>query len=844
MSLPVLARTCLFALASLVLAGHAQAAPSTDSWFAAVAGEGDLVAEADADAAAAAADKPVEPAPRGAEVAPPTSSNKRPVGPEKMIEELITTARKRNEAVQSTPVAVTSFGVEQLVNRDVRRLSDVDGLSPNVAIDNSFGAAQAGRLTIRGVGQIETTTSFDPAVGVYVDGAYVSRAQGQIGSIFDIERVEVLRGPQGTLYGKNTIGGAINITTRKPEFELGASATARFGNYGRVDTRWVVNVPLLAERAALRVALASNYDEGYEKNTFRGDASRGSPARRSERLSSDRLLGTRTELLLLPSTNVEVMLSGEYTREDRKPQASRCIVTSGVANVGVTIVQGPDLLGDGFDTCAAADARGDKKFSSEIPSDDDFRVVHLATTINWEIGDATMLKSNTAFRNQHYDVQQDLDVTELGFAQSEPDRGIIETNSISQEFQLSGRLGGDKLFYTGGLFFFSEKVDDDTPGGASLLAPELQKRLALGTVDPTNPNAQTSFLGALPLLEETRDVENRSYAAYGSVTYNITSQLSATAGLRRTLERRRLRKRDVVLVGGFDPTNPALAQVVPGQTLTAVGSEPFDSAARFDNWSPSASLSFAATPRILTYASYSTGFRSGGFNGRNNFLNPDINEIDPEDLTTYEVGVKSNFFDSRLVVNVAQFYSVYEDIQRPIFGPGPGTGLLAISFQNAAEARLHGTELELAALPLPGLRLESSIGTFRGRYTDFDDPSSPNIEDARLPGQPNYLMSFAVGYQLPVPVGLLSSRVQWTHRGVQANDSRDTEAIRSPKYGLLDARLSLALDDGKTQLTLFGSNLLDRTYIQNGIDATDTAGRGIVFLGPPRRYGVEISRDF
>src|SRR5262249_31068092 len=138
----------------------------------------------------------------------------------------------------------------------------------------------------------------------------------------------------------------------------------------------------------------------------------------------------------------------------------------------------------------------------------------------------------------------------------------------------------------------------------------------------------------------------------------------------------------------------------------------------------------------------------------------------------------------------------------------------------------------------------SSIGAFRGRYTDFDDPTSPNIKDARLPGQPNYLMSFAVGYQLPVWMGLLSTRVQWTHRGQQANDSRDTDAIRSPKYALLDARLSLAFEDGKTELSLFGSNLLDRVYIQNGIDATDTAGRGIVFFAPPRRYGLEITRGF
>jgi iron complex outermembrane recepter protein len=819
MSLLSLARAFAFlAAVALLGAGQAHAEDTKETSFGAIA-QAD-VAQADvADAAKPAADEV-----RAEEPDDARKGGRTLLRPEQMIDELITTARKRNEIVQTTPVAVTTFGIEELEARDVRRLSDVDGLVPNVAIDNSLGAAAAGRLTIRGVGQLETTTSFDPAVGVYVDGAYVSRAQGQIGSIFDVERIEVLRGPQGTLYGKNTIGGAINITTRKPEFDFGASGTVRVGNYDRLDTRWTVNVPLVAERAALRVAFASNYDEGYEKNKFLG-----------ERLATDRLLGTRTQLLVVPTNNLEWMLSGEYTREDRKPQASRCFVSGAPAPV-VAATQGMELTADGFATCAASQARSEKSFASDLPADDDFRVVHLTNTVNWEISDTLMLRSITSYRNQHYDVQQDLDGTELGIAQSEPDRGIIASDAYSQEFQLSGRAYDDKLFYVLGVFGFGEKVSDDTPGGGSLLAPELQRRIPLQTTDPTNPDAQIGL--PLPLLEETRDVENRSFAGYGSVTYEVTSRLSATAGLRRTVERRRLRKRDAVLSAtGFNPATFAL--VNEGDVVFD-----FDGSARFDDFSPSASLSFELTPRTLTYASYSTGFRSGGFNGRANFLNPDITEIKPEDLTTYEVGVKSSFFDSRLVVNAAGFYSIYEDIQRPIVAAGPN-GLLAIFFRNAAEARLQGAEVEFAALPLPGLKLESSFGAFRGRYTDFDDPSSPRIDDARLPGQPNYLMSFAVGYQLPVAwLGLVSSRVQWTHRGQQANDARDTEEIRSSKYGLLDARLSLMLNDGKTELSLFGSNLLDRVYINNGIDASDTAGRGIVFTGPPRRYGLEVKRDF
>jgi len=825
MSLPVLVRGALVTGVVVAAAAGAASAESEPLDFASPLGA--EIAELDAVVFDAVAEAVPGAAPDVIQVAAGESTDttktwtsSRFYQPQEIIDELITTARRRNEAVQKTPVAVTSFNGRDLLVRDVRRLSGVDGLAPNVAIDNAFGAAAAGRLTIRGVGQIETTTSFDPAVGVYVDGAYVARAQGQLGSIFDVERIEVLRGPQGALYGKNTIGGAINVTTRKPEFDFDANGTVRVGNYDRFDTRLNLNIPLVEERAAMRISLASNYDDGYEDNDFL-----------DERLSTDRLLGARTQLLVLPTNDTELILSGEYTREDRRPQGSQCKVT-GPASLPVAVAQGAQLLADGFATCAASQARSNQSFLSDIPADDDFRVVHFTGTFNWELSDSLMFRSISTFRNQHYDVQQDLDGSELGIAQSQPDQGIIDTNAYSQEFQLTGRAADDRLFYVLGLFAFGERIDDDTPGGGSLLAPELQRRLAL---PPTDPRSSIGI--PLPILEEMREVSNRSYAAFGSLTYQVTPELSATFGLRRTVERRRLKKRDFALTSGFNPA--ALTLVAPGDQVFD-----FERSARFSDFSPSASLAYQVTPDILSYVSYSTGFRSGGFNGRANFLNPDVGKIDPEDLTTYEVGVKSSFFDSRLVLNAVGFYSIYEDIQRPIFGPGPN-GLLAISFQNAAEARLHGAEIELAAVPLPGLRLETSIGTFRGRYTKFDDPSTPDIDDSRLPGQPNYLMSFAVGYELPVStLGVMSSRVQWTHRGQQANDARDTSAIRSSKYGLLSAQLSFEMSDGKTELTVFGSNLLDREYINNGIDASDTAGRALVFQGPPRRYGLEVSRSF
>ncbi len=745
------------------------------------------------------------------------------------FDDLITTARRRNEGLQSSPVAVTAFEAEAIRSRDVRSLEDLDGLAPNVAIDTALGASATGRLTIRGVGLIETTTSFDPGVGVYIDGAYVPRSQGQLLSLFDVESIEILRGPQGALFGKNTIGGAINVTTRKPEFDYGADGSVRVGNFGRVDTRLTLNAPLTRETAALRLSLASNYDTGTERN-----------GALSERLATDRLLGVRAQLLMLPTSDMEISLSAEYTRQDRKPQGARCIPIASPSPLA-TLALGTQLAEDIQTACSSSQQLGERRIASDGSADDDFRVLQLNGTLTWEISDDLKLRSITAFRDQRYDLKQDLDGTVLATSQSPRDQGAIRSSSFSQELQLSGHAADDRLFFVLGLFAFGERIDDDTSGGASLLAPELQRRFSLPESDP---RSRIGF--PLPVVEEIRDLENRSFAGYVSLTYALTSRLSATVGLRRTLERRRLEKRDIARTPGVNLrtlqppffTNPP-ARIEAGDLLFER-----DRSARFSDFSPNASLTYQLTPTILGYASYSTGFRTGGFNGRVSYLNPSFGEVAPEELTTYEVGVKSSLLDSRLTLNVAGFYSIYEDIQRSILSTGVADPL-SVSLQNAAEARLEGAEIELSAILLPGLRLESSIGTFRGRYTDFDQPNLSDIEDARQPGQPNYLMTFAVDYERAVSwLGEVSSRVQWTHRGQQANDPRDSRSIRSSKYGLMNASLSVELNDGKTELAIFGSNLLDRDYLSNGIDASDVFGQAVIFQGQPRRYGLELRRRF
>jgi iron complex outermembrane receptor protein len=275
--------------------------------------------------------------------------------------------------------------------------------------------------------------------------------------------------------------------------------------------------------------------------------------------------------------------------------------------------------------------------------------------------------------------------------------------------------------------------------------------------------------------------------------------------------------------------------------LTVFG---FERSERFGDWSPNATLSYQLTPKVLTYATYSTGSRIGGFNGRATSLSMDTATIDPEDLTTYEIGAKATFLEDRLLLNAASFYSIYSHIQRPIL-QASAIGVPVMVFRNAADARLRGLEIEAVALPFPSLRLETSLSAFRSRYTDFDSPLQPGIDDARLPDAPNYLMSFVVAHQTKLGrLGSLSTRLQYTHRGTQGNDTVDSRSVRSEKYGLLDGRLALELMDGKTEIAFFASNLLNRFYFTSGFDTSDTIGIAVRFPGPPRRYGVELRRSF
>jgi iron complex outermembrane receptor protein len=709
---------------------------------------------------------------------------------------------------------------------------------------------------MRGVGNGDSIASDDPGVGVYLDGIYLARAQSNLLTISDIERVEVLRGPQGTLFGKNTIGGAVNVITRKPTLDdFSGNAELRYGNYNRFDSRVSVNVPLADETAAARLSFATATRDGFQKNRGTGPD-----------LDDDKLLAVRAQLLALPTDDLELMLGADHSIENRKPAGYKCKVSNPypllatpqtrpdlaatgteyqaaplaaifAQQLGVTspIQQGINLQtgANPFLAACAEDARHDTR---SVNSELSFQKEYLKTfgtqgTLTWSASETATLKSISSWRRQKIDGSRDFDATGFRFATLDVvDAGGEQQDQISQELQLTGRALAGKLNYVAGVYAYTEKATDNGfqgfTSGQSFLFPTM-------VGNPTSP------LALFPsTFEASRlQVNNRGAAAYGQGTYALTDRLSATLGARFTHERKRVR-RDVVCQGVGLTTSGLCA--APGQELFS-----FEGSTRPKDVSPLATLKYQLADDAQVYATWTRGFKSGGFNGR--ATNASLTRaIDDEQLTSYETGFKTLFLDNRLRLNGALFYNVYQDIQLSI----PRIdGLLLV---NAGRALIQGAELEMRAIVLPGLELSSTLGATHGRYTEFDqmaDPNDPmlpeNPTDRALLGTPTYTMNFGASYQVPIgSFGDLRMRTDWTHVGRSGTDVLDSRILRKAKHGELDAQLGWMMPDGLTEVVLFGNNLLDREYLVNGIDFGASFGHAALLYSAPRTYGVELRRAF
>lgn len=735
---------------------------------------------------------------------------------------IVVTAQKREEGLQDTPIAITAVSGEALTARGAEDISNLQSITPNLVFDTTApvsGVSSGAIVFIRGVGQTDFQLTTDPGVGTYVDGVYISRSVGGVLDVLDLERVEVLRGPQGTLFGRNTIGGAISLVTKRPASNFGIRAEATAGSRELFSGFVALDAPI---SDSIRTKLVASYRsqdgyvEGLSDGRRLGDTDRFSIRGVIEADLTDYLLMTVTgDYSKIDEQNAASKLVGISTAAPGSPTRTDLIFDRDTGNVitrDVTIPPGPPTLTFLQNLVEPFDERYitpdlDTTFASG-PNGTELDIWGTSLTLALNLGFGE-LKSITAYRETDGAFARDADGSPLA---------VTHTNNFdyfqeqfSQELQLTGSLFDDRVKFATGLYYFDESGRDNL------------------TVD-------------LPVLFGTvnnfASVENTSYAVYAQATVEVAPSLNVTGGIRYTEDEKTY---TVPQDGGAILNGPA---EVFGPVGTFTPFFPAGTAEQsFDNVSIKGVIDYTFADGTLIYGSYSEGFKSGGFNTRYLVPVPSVVAFDPELLTTYEAGLKFEGLDRTLRANAAVFFSEYEDIQLVVYESG------APITQNAGSADIWGFELELSALPLDSLELGFSAGYTNAEYQSVT-PLNPAVSadqqvriDNDLPNTPEWSLNGYAAHTLEIGnSGEIHSRVDWAYSSRIENDAVNSIFLSQPNYHLVDASIGYHADAGWSIIG-WVKNLTDERYIVSG-DSNFGIGFHEANFNEPREWGVTIRYEY
>ncbi len=722
------------------------------------------------------------------------------VAPSGGIEEIVVTAERREANLQDTPLAVTALTADALAASGVAVINDLAATVPNLTSTTGPQGSSDANFFVRGVGQFDFIITNDPGVGLYVDGVYLGRTVGAMLDSGDIERVEVLRGPQGTLFGRNTLGGAVNIVSRQPDpSEFSGSASATYGSRDRIDLTGSINAPIGTD-SAVRLSGFFREQDGFARNAVTGD-----------RFGATDRYGGRAQVRFGLGEAVTIDLAADYSLDKSNPAPS----------VLRAIAPAPF-----FPPAAAADVQDPDDFYTVYASNSPFarnETYGFSGTVSIDLGGAT-LKSITAWR--------ELD----GFSTSDPDGTryklydqdvTTEQTQFSQEIQLAGEAFDDRLTYLIGGYHFREDA-------AQVLGLCFAPISDPGAAPFTPCNTWT----------QGNDQKTRSTALFGQVRYGFTDAFSVTLGGRYTWDRKRIVSNQFFdfrpqgvgpgAVFGF-----GLPPELIGQRIVLPIVTDLPDSASFDKFTPKIGVEYAPSRDVLLFASYSKGFRAGGFNGRLIAPQTSVPSYAPDTNDTYEAGFKSEWLDRTLRVNGTLFYSKYKDIQQTIADP-------AVQFRvaNAGDAELKGFELEITAVPTAGLRFDAALGYTDSKFENVPVLVGP-INGNRLPFSPEWTLALGAEYAIPLGgSGTLTPRVDYRLQSDVFFTAFNSPLEEQDGYGIVNARLSWMDASERFNLAVYGQNLTDTEYYTFGQDALATQGVAYTYLGRPREFGVTASVRF
>jgi iron complex outermembrane receptor protein len=757
----------------------------------------------------------------GAQQQPPQDQrSQRPTG----VETITVTAEKTETNLQDTPLSVQAFTGRDLDNLNITNTSEIGTLSPGINLLSANNTNAQLAIFMRGTGNADNDTTVAQASGLYVDGVYIGTGNAAQFDLLDIERIEVLKGPQGTLYGRNTIGGAINVISKKPGPEWGGRARVQLGQHGEQIYRGSLNVPLIGERLFSRVSLLSR-DRDYFFAPKRGDGH-----------DDDHQKAGRLALRWLPAEPLTVDYALDRIKIDNHNPAAQlrrslrsasgaCFNFITFEISGFDCVEDLQGLPDGFLD------RYIRRDNGPIATDGDqftkFDVWQNAVTLTWDAGENLEVKSISGWRKYLMSGQNDLDGTPFSIFHSGQH---AKHRTFYEELQGVGQTAGGFWEYVVGATWFEEETDSDN--------------FSLILEDGTG-------VGGLPFpISNTGKVEQDAYAwgLYTQHTLHLTDQLEATAGLRYSAERKESLR-------GLCPSNPLLLRA-DGNCPTAIfaaggfANEVRDT--RFDNWSPMGRLSYHWTDDIMSWLSWTRGYRSGGFANRpaqaftpaqrEAILAPFKEEV----LSQWETGMKTGWLDNRLQVNWSAYYSQYEEQQVAIFIPGGGTATLV---QNAGESRIRGWEIDVRSVPIDGLEVILTHAYTNHDFAEFlVGPGDDRADERKFPTQPKRTYGGLVTYTFPAQSwGTLELAGNFRRMGkVSFLLDAARGAIYASSYTVYGGRVSVIDPFGVEGLTvsLIGTNLTDRSYRDNGINFTQAIGVVENTYGDPRHLAVELTYDW
>ena len=758
-----------------------------------------------------------------------------------LMEEITVTARKREEGLQDTPIAVSVFSGESLEARGIQKIDDVALITPNMTFDNIIingGGGNSAAVFLRGVGQRDFLPSADPGVGIYVDGVYYARSIGSVLDIIDVDRIEVLRGPQGTLFGRNTTGGAMAIHTVKPHEEFEGKVRVRVGIDDRLDVLGKVNVPV-SDKVFMNATVAKFDQDGFVVNLINGLDT-----------GDDDTLALRGAVRWLANNNVEINLSGDYSR-DRENGSARVAHRdptrvihfippdpnnpadtgngatlhnfflganspfnpanggpglggpAGFGNPGTPFAREfnncdarapvPGLVEGTTSGCANADNIALGKSTGTMPTFSNHDVYGFSGTIDWQISGNLDIKSITAYRNVDSTFAHDGDNTPFYLSWVRDD--IYKQEQFTQELQLLGTSFDDRLQWIVGGFYFTEDGNNYNP---------------------------VDFAGVD--IESGAKFDHESIAGFAQGTFDVTDKLHITAGVRYTDDT----KNFIVTSDGMYSTpgvhfpmgnsgvvniQSAVPVIAPTGLLVKLIADG-TTTLKADDWTPMANVSYDWNDSLMTYFTYSEGFKSGGVQQRNaGVFGAAAPTYDPEFVESFEIGFKYNHPSGNFVLNVAAFYADYTEIQLETLAPEG----IAPQLDNAGEGEIKGFELESRWSPTDTWFLEMALGHLDATITKSDpsvfNTGGPAAGD-RLPQVPRWSLSTSLIKEFGLgDMGTLIARLDYNYRTkVFFDPANDPQSVMQ-SHGLMNASVGWDSVDDKYSLIFHANNIFDKRRI-------------------------------